>query len=412
MKKSSIFTIFSLCTLSSLFGSCSNQSNRAYFTINPMDRKILVHVQLDDSTTGNLAFDTWYSLVLDSAFCAEHPSISFYNTRKPAKEFQSGVFWSSKGMRTVKHETPQAITIGNSVAEYNQVLVYDLKRYMGNDELDGVFNIPQNDSANVWELNFEHNYIEVHQNKSFKMPENCFILPMADQTGGDNHGGNNAIKIQFPVQMRFPDGDTLSMNHIYYIDTGAPWDIALMRNAEEQVYFNKRDDAVWTEDHNYYYRHYVVNATLFGHHVMDSLRIYTFDRHTGIDDRYVIGINFLKRFNVFFDMRNKQVGLQPLNNFKRIIDPLGRRFYYLTMQTQEGKILVTKVADYESNYYKTAGLQTGDEIIAVNSKPYKEITREERRNFYTKDTLIFDVVRNKQALKIVVPVNKEELQGE
>jgi len=377
-----------------------------------MDRKILAPVQLDDSTTGNLVFDTWGSLILDSAFCAEHPSISFYNTRKPAKEFQSGVFWSTKGMRTVEHEISQAIKIGNSVAKYNQVLVYDLKRYMGNDELDGVFNILQNDSANVWELNFEHNYIEVHQNKSFRMPESCFQFPMSDKTGGDNYGGRNSIKIQFPVQMRFPDGDTLTINHIYYIDTGMPWDIVLMRNAEEQVYFNKRDDAVWTEYLNDYYRHYVGKATLFGHYEIDSLRIYTFDRHTALDDFYIIGINFLKRFNVFFDMRNKQVGLQPLNNFQRIIDPLGRRFYYSTKQTPEGKILITKVADYESNYYKTAGLRVGDEIVSVNGKPYKAITREERREFYRQDTLVFDIVRYKKALKIVVPVNKEELQGE
>jgi len=377
-----------------------------------MDRKILVPVRFDDSTSGNLVFDTWYSFVLDSAFCAEHPIISFYNTKKPAKEFQSGVFWSSQGTRTVKHETTQAITIGNSVAEYNQVMVYNLKRFMGNDELDGIFNIPQKDSTNVWELNFEHNYIEVHQNRSFKIPENSFILPMANQTGGDNYGGNNAIKIQFPVQIQFPDGDTLYMNHIYYIDTGAPEDIALMRNAEEQSFFNKRDDAVWTEDHNYYYRHYIVNAILFGHYKADSLRIYTFDRHTGIDDRYVIGINFLKRFNVFFDMRNRQVGLQPLNNFQRIIDPLGRRFYFLTIQTKEGKIFVTKVANYKSNYYKTAGLCEGDEIVSVNGKPYKDITRKEKREFYTNDSLVFEVIRNKKTQKIVVTVDKNELQGE
>jgi hypothetical protein len=414
MIKFNVIYYYAAFALGSICNSCAQEvnPNRAYFTINPMDRKILVPVQLDDSTRGNLVFDTWGSLILDSAFCAENPSISFYNTKKPAKEFQSGAFWSNQGMRTVEHETPQAITIGNSLVEYNRVMVYDLKRYMGNNELDGVFNIPQNDSTNVWELNFEHNYIEVHQNKSFKMPENCFIFPMVNQTGGDNYGERNSIKIQLPIQIKFPDGDTLSMNRIYYIDTGMPWDIVLMRNAAEHIYLSKRNDAVWTEDQNYYYRHFNVKGALFDNLVMDSLRIYTFDRHTALDNFYIIGINFLKRFNVFFDMKNKQVGLQPIINYHRIIDPLARRYHYSTMKTKEGKILVTKVADYKSNYYKTAGLREGDEIISVNGKPYKDITRKEKREFYTKDSLIFEIVRNKQALKIVVPVDKNELQGE
>ena len=62
--------------------------------------------------------------------------------------------------------------------------------------------------------------------------------------------------------------------------------------------------------------------------------------------------------------------------------------------------MVTMVADYKGNYYKTAGLQKGDEIIAVNSKPYKDITRDERRNFYTKDKLAFEIIRKGKPQKI------------
>lgn len=289
--------------------------------------------------------------------------------------------------------------------------IWDLKGFLYNNEVDGMFNIPQNDSTNVWELNFEHHYFEIHPNKSFRIPDNCFILQMVDQISESNYSGINAMKVRIPLLLEFQDGDTLSMNHMFCIDTAAAWDIVLMSNSEEQAYFNKRKDAVWTDYLNHYYRHYEVKATIPGYHVLDSLRIYTFDDQTG-NSLFIIGINFLKRFNVFFDMKNKQIGLQPIRDFQRVINPLGRRYHYSTMQTKDGRILVTKVADYESNYYKTAGLREGDEIVSVNGKPYKEITRDEKRDFYTKDTLFFDIVRNKQALKIIVPVNKEEQQGE
>ena len=70
------------------------------------------------------------------------------------------------------------------------------------------------------------------------------------------------------------------------------------------------------------------------------------------------------------------------------------------------------VADYKDNYYKAAGLQKGDEIVRVNGKPYKDITRDERRDFYKKETLLFEIIRKEKPLKIIVKVDKDEKQGD
>jgi hypothetical protein len=196
-------------------------------------------------------------------------------------------------------------------------------------------------------------------------------------------------------------------------DTGMAWDFMLIRPTKEDLEFlNKREDAVWTEYLDGYNKYYTVSATLFDNFVMDSLRIYTIDKPYRVNGRCLIGQNFLKRFNVFFDMKNRQVGLQPIKNFQRVVNPNHRRFHYSTKPSPEGKFIVTMVADYKDNYYKTAGLQQGDEIVAINGKLYKDITYEEKSEFHKQDTLLFDIIRKGQTLKLVVPVDKNEEQGD
>ncbi|EXZ22777.1 hypothetical protein M086_3476, partial [Bacteroides fragilis str. S13 L11] len=43
------------------------------------------------------------------------------------------------------------------------------KWYM-NSSSEGMFNIPPNDTMHVWELNFEHNYMEIHLAQNYRMP--------------------------------------------------------------------------------------------------------------------------------------------------------------------------------------------------------------------------------------------------
>lgn len=79
---------------------------------------------------------------------------------------------------------------------------------------------------------------------------------------------------------------------------------------------------------------------------------------------------------------------------------------------RDGKIIVREVADYEANYYRTAGLQEDDEILSVNNKPFKEVTLKEIHNFHEQDTLVYEIIRKGKPLKIVVPIDKNEVQGD
>lgn len=70
------------------------------------------------------------------------------------------------------------------------------------------------------------------------------------------------------------------------------------------------------------------------------------------------------------------------------------------------------VGDYNKNYFKTAGLKAGDEIVKVNGLVYKDISREQWKGFYKKDSLEFDIMRNKKTMKLVIPIDKNEDQSD
>jgi hypothetical protein len=218
------------------------------------------------------------------------------------------------------------------------------------------------------------------------------------------------------MKIQCAEGDTLTVNRDFLIDTGMPWDVALMCRAEELAFLNAKEDAVWTGNwagylNSHDYRHYNVKATLFDNFIIDSLRIYTFDypNNVGISISYLLGLHFLKHFNVFFDMKNRQVGLLPIKNFQRIVEPAARIFHFSTKQTPDGKIIVAKIADYKNNYYKMAGFREGDEIVTVNGISMKDMSREELAKA---DSLIFYINRQDKLMQIVVHIDKNEVQGD
>ena len=121
---------------------------------------------------------------------------------------------------------------------------------------------------------------------------------------------------------------------------------------------------------------------------------------------------FLKRFNVFFDMKSQRLGLQPINNYKRVVNPRKKRFHMSSRMNSHGKIIITKIADYEGNYVKESGLLEGDEIIAINEIPIKMISLEEDAELSRQDTLIYDIVRQGKSYKIPVVIDRNEVQGD
>lgn len=408
MNKMFIF-IISFIIINIDCGNCVEKYSRVYFNINPEDRRIVVPMQLNDSITARMAFDTGAGLgtfVLDSTFCAIHSGLTNNNPPDVVARGGGSAWLSERALSSIYKSAPNA-RIGYSNLKFNHIESYNWKGYMNSSDSEGLFNIPKNDTTHVWELNFEHNYLEINSAEDFKMPANCLVFPMIKDEV--NHYPFN---IQLPIKIKCKDGDTLTINRTFMIDTGMSWDIALLYNAKELPFFNKREDAVWIGYLDSYFRYYTVDAMLLDDHSIDSLRIYTFDNPNSVRCSYLIGQNFLKRFNVFFDLKNRQIGFQPIKNFYRVINPNYRIFHMFTTATHQGKIIVKEVGNYKGNNYKTAGFQKGDEIVKLNGKISKNVTDEDRRELYKKETLIFDIIRKGKPMKIVVKVDKSEKRGD
>lgn len=188
--------------------------------------------------------------------------------------------------------------------------------------------------------------------------------------------------------------------------TGADWDVMFVHGKGELPFFNNRKDANWVAYLYSYYRYYTVNATVFDNQFsLDSLRIHSLEDTKRRSN--IIGLNFLKRFNVFLDLKNKKVGFQPIKNFKRIKSPMAKRFHFSMNDSKLGGYIVTDIVPNNDNFYYKAGLRNGDRIISINKKTSRiDILKECRQA----DVLNVKVIRNKKILGIIVPVDKNEIQ--
>lgn len=397
--------VYNLC-------SCTQKevtSNRIYFTFDQEDRKIVLPLHMEDSVKVRLIFDTgdglgynYEFLTLDTSVLSCNPTLSL---NKELGTLPWGSSWGQKTKSSIFYDSELKVKIGNTDFIYAGICAMPFQEHMNSTLYDGVFNIPRNDTLHIWELNFENNYMEIHSAKGYAFPSDCMLFPLV--------GSYNPFFVTLPLKIKFPDNDTLTLNQKFLIDTGAARDIVLLSGAKELEFLNKREDAVWINFLDGYVRYYTGNATVFGNRKMDSLRIYTIDYKNRINiTDYIIGLNFLKRFNVFFDMKNRQLGLQPIHNFQRLVNPLYERFHYSTQKTEERKFIVDKIGNYKENYYKSAGLQIGDEMVTINGIPYGDTTREIRDSLKRQDTLTLEIIRNGRPLTLSVPIDHNEPKGD
>ena len=76
-------------------------------------------------------------------------------------------------------------------------------------------------------------------------------------------------------------------------------------------------------------------------------------------------MNFFKRFNVFFDMKNMQLYLKPIKKFERI-KWSKRPWGTLKTVWKDDKLIIDYICDYQDNPAVKAGFQVGDEVVSIN----------------------------------------------
>ena len=374
-------------------------TGKVYFHIPEDLPRMIVPTIINDSIQANLTFDSAGTLWLDSTFCAQN-KIKFDNKIT----YPGGVAWSTSRTPFYFSNTPVSLSLGKHHIIYKRSEIADWKRYMGQYQAVGMFGLPIDDTTHVWEMNFEKKYLQIHPSSLFTAPEGTTFFPMEADGGW--------LFITLPITARFPDGTIIKGHWRSLIDTGAHWDIVLVNNAPEIKLLKKRNDAIWTITPNGYSHWNEVSAIVFDKYHLDSLRIYVTQNRVAGDFNYVIGTNFLKHFNVFLDLKNKRLGLQPLEHFKRITDPLARRYHAHLNPLKNGRFVIDHIPNYEGNYIKKAGLKVGDEVISINGIKYGSITDNDRTKMQNSDSLKYKIRRQGKIKVLIVHVDKNEKIGD
>lgn len=386
------------------------------FELSDESPNIVVPVTLQDSIPARLIFDTgWGIPTLDSVLVSQFPSLS--PTGVPFQEYSVGSNWNPASARKcMLYFDPEFETLNlkldNNPMNFGYWTVGNFYKTLGVNNVDGIMGIPSADSTKVWGFNFEREYITIQEADSFEMPKEYMLFPMKVVT---HPHVAMAINVNLPLKIQTSDGDTTTLHRDFFIDTGAWNDIILTSEASELAFFDTKKDAVWiaTSYNGLYTRNHAVKIRI-GDYDDDSFRVTTYDHKTKVTNRYLIGLNFLKHFNVYFDFQRKVMGLKPIPHFERITDKHARRYHMgfnIEMINKQQRFIIETIADNKENTFYTAGLRVGDEIISANGILWKNITPEQREAMYQGDSIRFKIIRGNENLEISVPINKNEPIG-
>ena len=411
--------IYLLCSLAVLHISCDSankvEEKHIPFEFSDEFPRLLIPVTLQDSIPAKLVLDTGIggTPFLDSALVSQHPSLTPGDM--PSREDVSSSAWNpTYTTKSTSYYAPLKLKLGESPMDFGNWGVGNYRKLVNENDADGVTGIPSADSTKIWGLNFENNYITIQDADSFEMPKGYMQFPMKVVTHPEE---GMTFHVNLPLKVQTSDGDTVTIYRDFFVDTGAWNDIILMSEVSELAFFDNKKDAVWiaTPYNGLYTRNHEVKVSL-GEYEDDSFRVTTYDhKHkTTVPSRYLIGLNFLKHFNVYFDFQRKVMGLKPIPNFERIIDKHARRYkvgFNMEIINKQQRFIIETIADNKENNYYTAGLRVGDEIISANGILWKDLTPEQKETLYQGDSILFKIIRDGKNMEISVPINKNEPIG-
>ena len=348
--------LFLCCFAIAFLCSCAQevQKEKIPFTFTP-ERKLMSVPVTIQGVQGNLLFDTGvYFLGLDTTFAAK---IAPYDSiRHHRKAYSGSDYAPEKKSLTNVYEGLLKVEIGSHNFDVEKFRVGDFHDFLQIPEFDGIFGLKDFDSRYVWEVNFEENYISIIPADSFQIDEKILTLPLRL----DEYGFTFTT---LPVTIRTKQGVEVKSEEEYLIDTGSYTDILFLNDTEEAKKLNTQNDsAYWL--HDYHFWEGEINVC--GRVKLDSARVYVYDFPLSNSKRS-LGMNFFKRFNVFFDMKNRQLYLKPIKKKFERIKFMKRGWGDFSLK-RVGKydVAIDRICDYKDNPAIKAGFQVGDKILTIN----------------------------------------------
>ena len=134
-----------IITLSSGCGGCVEKtdmvSNRVYFTFEPTKRYVMIPVQLNDSVTANMMFDTGSNdgaFILDSTIFASHPELSLQSLPTISR---ISVGWAKNTVENLGYNINYTVKIGDTELTYTEINITNWKAAMYDNQIEGLFSV-------------------------------------------------------------------------------------------------------------------------------------------------------------------------------------------------------------------------------------------------------------------------------
>jgi hypothetical protein len=371
----------------------SASPNRVYFNVE--NDFIYIPLLINDSIPTNLSFDTGgYGILLDSAFFGGN-----INNKKITRS-KERLFFPMMGILTYKYNVKDnlKLSIGETDIIYNN---YDISPNLRVDSSrTGIFNIPVNDTVHVWEINFDDGYIEIHAVNNFSPPDTDIKVPLLRNIE------ESKFYVNMPLQL-VNEGDTLTSNHLYCLDTGgARMDIIITEPAEELNYIREKQqnivyDSKLGKAYRFAYARFIFSSALFGQITIDSLSV-SYQEESMIKGAGTIGLHLLKRFNVYLDLKKNELILTLRKNYISSDPYKAKNQQYVkgfTMGKKNDAYYIKRLPDFEGNLLKKAGVEAGDELISINNYPAKMI--------YERKISVKDIEQKFDSLNIIIKRNNQ-----
>ena len=377
--------------------SCAQevQKEKIPFTFTPERKLISVPVTIQ-GVTGNFLFDTGvYFLGLDTTFAAK---IAPYDSIRNQQKGHSSSDYASWNKSPVNiYEGLLNVEIGSHNFDVEKFRVGDFHDFLQIPEFDGIFGLKDFNPRYVWEVNFEENYISIIPSDSFHIDEDFLTLPLRL----DEYGFTFTT---LPVAIRTKQGVEVKSEEEYLIDTGSYTDILFLNNTEEAKKLNtKNNSAYWLHDYHFWEGEIYV----CGRVKLDSARVYVYDFPLSNSKRS-LGMNFFKRFNVFFDMKNRLLYLKPIKKKFERIKWLKRPWGKFSSSLKNGKDIIDRICDYKENPAIKAGFQVGDEIISINGKLNSEYSEEDWEKLSKEEIWNYVIKRDGKLLNLTLHRNLDK----
>ena len=388
--------LFLCCFVLAFLCSCAQevQKEKIPFTFTP-ERKLMSVPVTIQGVAGNFLFDTGaYVLGLDTTFAARIAPYDSVRSQRKAY-FGSDYALEYKSLGHI-YEGLLKVEIGKHNFGVEKFRVADFHDYLQIPEFDGVMRITCLDTLHVWELNFEESHISITPADSFQIDGDFLTLPLRlDEDGW--------IYTTLPITIRTKHGAEVKSEEEYLIDTGNYADIQFLNDTEEAKKLNKQNDsAYWLHERHFWECEINVCNCVN----LDSARVYVYD--DSLSNKRTLGLNFFKRFNVYFDIKNRQLCLKPIENkferIKRTKQPWGK----FSLSQKNGKVIINRICDYKDNPAIMAGFQVGDEIISINGKLNSEYSEEDGKKLSEEEIWNYVIKRDGKLLNLTLHRNLDK----